>query len=751
MSGRYSRYIEFGYVGIASMFVQAIFLRKLIGLFGGSEVLYALIITIWLIETGIWSWIAERFISRGGKVLRWKLSLAYISLGLLFLYYQIIPLVREALFTSYGTMPLSHCVLFSLSALIFPTLFPGAAFALIYFAQSAEKISVSRAYFFDSFGFALGGVFVTILFSIIGRDLSLLLLIGAVGLGIHQVFHGAGKRRVAMLLVLGILSLVAVYNLGKAISTWCHDCAVGDSYSESFFYDKINLDSSSRRLALSPYGHVEAVSDSLALNIYYNSKRTSTYPDPPTEEEITIPIAMCGNPRSICVIGNSCDGKALFAMYDSAVSVVQIEPDPVLCNIFSRTLSAELHHRFDPKRFSLEHVDPVDFLTCSDGRYDVIYLNYSDPAGIAHSIYFTREFFQLIKSNLSPCGVLAFSVKCGENFIPIERLEYIKNLYITLESVFPNIEIIPGEKAMLIGGKAESSLTSNPYEILSALVAYDGHLRYVSEAYLPDRLSVFRKEKLSGLLASVDGKALTVGKPGQYLLNTILEMDKFSGFDSKFLRGLRSLPDLVIFVIAIFPLGIFAAIAFIRSKRINLYLPAFFSGWWGISCEILLMVVYQSVAGNLYSRLGLLVGLFMIGIALGAWTGERVAKSSWNTIRVLRYMLIAGMLAAIVTGIIIPMLLAEFEARVVIEYLIFALALLSGVIPGGTFNLSVSRYAQTHTKESPGKFYATDLFGAAIGGLVTSLLILPLLGIQSGFYILAAISFMVVVYMHLRS
>jgi hypothetical protein len=74
------------------------------------------------------------------------------------------------------------------------------------------------------------------------------------------------------------------------------------------------------------------------------------------------------------------------------------------------------------------------------------------------------------------------------------------------------------------------------------------------------------------------------------------------------------------------------------------------------------------------------------------------------------------------------------------------LAIILGLISGAAFNLAASRYAQLQEQELPGKFYGADLFGAAMGGLITTVLILPLVGIQAGFVVLSLGALLVAVH-----
>ena len=126
MSEKLSRTIEFAFVGLVSITVQMVFMRQLIGLFGGSEVLYALILAIWLVQTGIWSWLGDS-VSAGS--LKRRLVLLYLCLAISSLWYLGVPYAKNLVLQSYGPVPISQAGMFCFVALTLPTAFPGMAFA----------------------------------------------------------------------------------------------------------------------------------------------------------------------------------------------------------------------------------------------------------------------------------------------------------------------------------------------------------------------------------------------------------------------------------------------------------------------------------------------------------------------------------------------------------------------------------------------------------------------------------------------
>lgn len=742
----WSRSTEFVFVGIASITLQMIFLRLLIGLFGSSDILYTLIITIWLLETALWSWLAERLVR--GRIVSANRSLvaAYIALFILIPIYLLVPEVKNSLFLGYGIVPLSRAALISAAALVIPTAYPGAAFALIYFALKTEGgATISRAYYLDAIGFAVTGLALTLVFSAIGEDLSLLILLASFGLIICGSKWLRGTVAISAAVIGCLIAIYAAYGLGRTAST---------RYARESQYDANAGDTSNERgkpahawTALSPYGRIDFVQDSLLRRVFYNSALVCTDPDPETSESIVLPLAMCRQRKNICVIGNACDGKSIFALHDPSVKVIQVEPDPVLYRLFRDRLDSLDSMSTSGDRIEIVCADPVAFLSRSKQSFDLVLINYSDPKGIAQGNLYTVEFLGLVREHLGEGGVLAFAAKCGENFVEPERLEYIKNLITTLAAVFPNVLVLPGEEALLVGGREGSRLTSDPNEIIHRLAAYRDNLRYFGEAYLPDRLSKFRIEKLNQSLSTVEGHTLSVAQPGQFLLNTILEMDKFNGVDSKILRFLRSLPAGGVVAMVVLPFFLAVGIAARGRWRLSPYLPAFFAGWYGLAFELLLLVSYQSVAGNLYSRLGMLAGMFMAGMAFGAWVGSRTRSSAAKS---LRFVILCGLVLSLISALVIPSLLAQFEHKQVVETMVMTLSLLAGAVPGLIFNLSVHACSNCVSTESPGKFYAADLLGSAIGGLTTSILVLPLLGIQFGLGLLSGLSAILLLYVLMK-
>ena len=738
--------VEFDFIGVASVFTQVLLLRLLVGLFGGSDILYAIFITVWLVETGAWSWTAE-LMSRRRRLHRWLLPISYTALAFSIAVYLAVPMIREHIFTSYGSVPLSTCAVFAAAVMLVSTLFPGAAFPAVYLLRKRIEGGVGRAYYLDTLGFAVGGLILTAILVVSGSDACLLILLLPMGLAVNAMLRLRGLWRWAALIVSAVACIVLLYDpamdAGRAILRIDRD--------DCSRYAGLDASGGQYRQAMSPYGRFLLETDNGQSFVFLNSRLLSSTTGRESAEAIVLPLAMCADLTRVCVVGNATDGKALFALIDPAVDVVQIEPDPIALCIFHTIYSDSIALSGIGGRLSLVVEDPTRFLSNTGPLFDVIFINYTDPTGASTANLFTAEFLDLARCALRPGGVLAFSAMCGENFVQPKRLEYLRDLRRTLEEVFPHTIVIPGEQAMLIGGKNGSRLTVDSREILSALDPYVNHLMYYGDAYLPDRLSEFRRMRLDDLLSQSEGSVLTVQKPAQILANTILEMDMHQGIDSDLLGFIESMPGWILFGVCLIPLGGLTLFVSVRRRTVGTLIPVFFAGWFGLSFEINIMMIYQAVAGSLFSRLGLIVGIFMIGSGAGAYVGRVVSSGIANVLTVLRYAVWSGVVLAVLSAFATPWLLSDPGARSNVEIFLYVVSAVAGFIPGAIFALSAGVGERRGDTESPGGFYAADLIGAAFGGILTSVAILPVLGIQPAFLLLGASGFIVGTYLAFRT
>jgi len=730
---------EFIFIGLASAITQAVFLRQLVGMLGSSEILYAMIVTVWLVEAGVFSLLFGRIAKHLKGDTASVRTIIYIFLVVLTVYYRLVPGIRGMFEDEFGLVSISRATLIAAVVLIPPTIFAGGAFAVVweYLKKHSAHVRVDKSYALDSIGFAIGGLIAAVVFVAGAYDGRLLLTVSMAGIALLMLRTKGRFTRLLMggaaLLSVGLIIILSVNIVGELINE--------TGSGESFVYSDESKDGEIRVRARSPYGHVSLVSGGNSISFYYNSQRIVTVPDPIDRELPALGAVMADKMESALIVGNSVDGKAVFLVNNSRMDVAQLEIDPVLCRFFELQYSDSLKGDV-AERFRLIRTLPNDFLLNEQRKFDLVYLNYPEISSSATGVYFTHEFLSLVRSNMDEGGVLAFSLESGENFIPNERLRLMKNIKETAESVFDSVLIIPGETAMFVCGMPLARLSSNSDSLLKRIDNLDGEY-FALPAYLPDRLSDFRVEKFNKLLSGVEGETIHSGKPDHFLMNTILEMDRFDGVDSRILRGINNMSVATTTLLAIGPVVVFL-IAGLLINHLRAMPLLFVSGWISMSAEVLILVLYQTVAGSLYSRIALITGSFMVGITGGAILAVRFRESKGRASITVSLVIAAVISLFVALGT--PSLAGDFDSRLVVEVFLFILSLLFGSISGFMFNRSAVLQERISGSSVPGLVYGLDLLGAAVGGIAGVVVVLPVLGISTGFWIMGAMSFCMALY-----
>jgi hypothetical protein len=153
-----------------------------------------------------------------------------------------------------------------------------------------------------------------------------------------------------------------------------------------------------------------------------------------------------------------------------------------------------------------------------------------------------------------------------------------------------------------------------------------------------------------------------------------------------------------------------------RRPRASRMLLAFAVGYAGMVVESALLLAYQAGVGALYRDLGLLVSLFMAGLASGAALTEKWhRRSSW-----------AGLWSLLAALLLVGASASAMNLGGIGLWASALLLLGVGAAMGGLFAAAASGGAQG---PAIGTLYASDLAGAFLGATVGGLLLLPFAGL----------------------
>jgi hypothetical protein len=148
--------------------------------------------------------------------------------------------------------------------------------------------------------------------------------------------------------------------------------------------------------------------------------------------------------------------------------------------------------------------------------------------------------------------------------------------------------------------------------------------------------------------------------------------------------------------------------------------------------EIILLLLLQATAGNMYQFTGLLISGIMTGLALGSGINSSGLKRF--SVNVTSLLLV---LFYIIIGFIINTLLS-IDNKLSLLFILMILTLVPSFFTGHLFRILV----ETRTgNQSPSDVYSADLAGSALGFIAVSAISVPVMGIQLTIFLLSALIF----------
>jgi spermidine synthase len=350
-------------------------------------------------------------------------------------------------------------------------------------------------------------------------------------------------------------------------------------------------------------------------------------------------------------------------------------------------------------------------------------------------------------------------VTSSENYISQELADFLRCLERTLRAVFPEVVAIPGETVHFFAATQPGTLTDDPRELVWRLQARRLRTQYVREYLLPFRMS---RDRMLDLQLQIEPLPTTpVNRdfaPVAYYFDVALWSTRYHRASTRWIEALASvrferlLMATLVALASLLPLlwlwpaaaeGKTAA----RARRAAAFAAAAM-GFTGLGLEILLLLGFQALYGYVYHELTILVALFMVGMAAGAWLELRSARGR-RALPARRELLgLAGLqLLAAVSPLLLYGLLVELGRvgtaggqRLASQMLFPALALVAGLLGGFQFLLASRVYfaGPRPGRHSPGALYGLDLAGACAGALALSVLLIPVYGFLRTAVLMAA-------------
>jgi spermidine synthase len=159
-------------------------------------------------------------------------------------------------------------------------------------------------------------------------------------------------------------------------------------------------------------------------------------------------------------------------------------------------------------------------------------------------------------------------------------------------------------------------------------------------------------------------------------------------------------------------------------NRISLGL--FTGGFTASSLQLLILVSFQVIYGYIFLATGIIIALFMLGLALGAFSFNRLVPAPSEK----KFIHIQVTLALFSMGLPFILLAMNIPGMpvIMVQMVFVILTLILSFFTGLEFSLA-SAIGSKDISLKLSSNYSADLFGSAIGAFLTTLFLLPVLGL----------------------
>jgi spermidine synthase len=693
-------------LGFGSTFTQIYVIREFLSVLYGNELVIGIVLACWMLLTGTGAWLGKFFNKLKGK-LGFVLFLQVLLALLPFLTVIKLDLWKSLAFP-YGSMVgltdiLYASFLFQLPFCLINGFLFTAYTTLI--SEFSGKNRIGFAYAVESLGSVIGGLIVNfILLWYFGtfQGLKVLLVINILSAFLFALL--LCRRRA--LLFFALVSLIIfppffMVDFVKLTQAWLYP-------KQEVIFNRST-----------PYGSVIVTKNAGQLNFYENGMLLfSSNNEIFSEEAVHYAMTQHPSPKKILLISGGISGMIKEVQKYKPMRIFYLELNPSVTGI-----GKAFTNSFDDPVIRVFNEDARRFLKRDVGKFDVALINLPEPSTLQVNRFYTAEFFSLLKSRLSKHAVISIGLPSTSDYVSESAGKVNGSLFSTLKGKFNNVMIVPGLKNYFIA--SDGPLSPD----ISRLISQKGiQTVYTNPYYLDDQLLRTRSDFILSHLpaknrVNYDFSPVTYFYQLQYWT---------SYFKTDYLIIFSLL--LIIFVLVIFSLN-------------PISWGLFTGGFTASSVMIMIILAFQVFYGYVFQMTGIMIMLFMAGLALGSFLGTKTIRKP-STAGYIGVQTTVGLFAFSFPFIIIGLHqsgLTDLVNYSVLGLLTLVISFLAGM------EYSVASLLQSHdTGRIASKNYSADLFGSALGAFLTSVFLLPLAGIIYTSLLLVLLNFLSIMILLLR-
>ncbi len=720
-------------VGLSGIIAQIYILRELLVSFYGNELTLGIILGNWILAEGLGVFLIGRTI---GKFRNPKA--VFIILNLLFSLFLPASIYLSRTFKFYFGLPFGEsiglAIVFWASLLvIFPLAFiHGGLFGLspgiisIYTRRDLSVI-LGRVYAWETIGTVIGGIILTYLLIPHLNSFQAVFLVSIINIFICIVLvRSLSNTKLRYLLVFILLICSSLFFFISP--SYLQNNSLKKQWNVGKVLDYRN----------SVYGNIVALERQGQKTFFYNGIPIITTPFADIafcEEFANLPLLFNKSPKDILVIGAGAGGVINEILKHGVRKIDYVELDPILIDMLNKYPSDLTKKELGDLRVKVINQDSRFFLRNNKDKYDVILIGLSKPMDLSINRNFSYEFFELSRKHLNSGGILGFSLPGSLTYLSRELRDLNYSIFNAANKSYSYVRIIPGDYNLYLASDSADIFKVDSKAVSDKLKQQNIFTNLLLPRYLDYRFDPVWVKWFKDSSVGATSKINRDFAPIAVFEMLIFWNKQFSSWGSSIL-GLFG--DLTIGHLLLLSILIFIILFYLFKARGDGCLRSAVvysiatTGFSSMLISLVLIFGFQINYGYLYHALGLLISVFMSGIAAGSLlitTRLKKIKDGFKPFW--------GLEAAI---ILFSLFLAWFMAQEIIRdsrynyWIYLSLFLLSGLLCGMEFPIAAKLYLKSDDNDdnigkATGALYLSDLAGSWLAGILTGVIFLPILGL----------------------
>ena len=500
------------------------------------------------------------------------------------------------------------------------------------------------------------------------------------------------------------------------------------------------------------YGNITVTKTGEQYTFFTDGVPSITTPVPDmgsVEDVVHFPMLLHEKPETILILHGGAGGIIHEVLKYPVSRIDYVELDPLLLKLVQKFPTPLTQSELSDKRVRIHYEDGRFFIKKTPLQYDVILIGLSAPQELQSNRLFTSEFFSMAKDKMTPDGMIVLTLPGSLTYISPGLRDLNGCVLDTLRSVFQQVRVIPGDVNLYLASNSDRMANATAKAVIERFQERKIKTRLFTEGYIRDRL---QDRWLQWFHQSMGERKVHINSDYRPLA-VFYSLSLWNALFSPYLAGAFKWFEQLSLKLTFSSIVLFTLlVATIFAKRPLLSRHAityavFTSGWTGMIFEMAIIFTFQTLYGYLYHQIGLLIAVFMAGIATGSLCITRLL----DRIKRDALLFLKTEAALVLFSMILPFLFSvpshhlEKPGVYLLLYAVFlTVSFISGVLIGVQFPLAARLYLNSPSRggtfgQAAGLLYGADLLGGFFGGLFGGVLFLPILGLKESCFTVAII------------